>query len=204
MIPLRDVIPSRTTPYVTVGLIVVNVLVFLYELTLPERSLDEFVLYFGLVPAAFSWVAVRDVDVPARRDSSRRRQHAVPVDLRRQRRGPHGPRAVPGVLPALRRGGGAGTDGDAAGFDCRDGRRQRRDRRRDGRVLRALPALAHRHPGADLLLFPAHRGAGDLLPRHVVPAAVRQRRRLDRGGDRRRAGRRRRVLGARRRLRRLA
>ena len=58
MIPLRDVIPSRTTPYVTIGLIVVNVLVFLYESTLDERSLEAFVLYFGLVPAAFSWVAV--------------------------------------------------------------------------------------------------------------------------------------------------
>jgi len=58
VIPLRDVIPSRTTPYVTIGLIVVNVLVFLYESTLDERSLEAFVLYFGLVPAAFSWVAV--------------------------------------------------------------------------------------------------------------------------------------------------
>src|SRR5687768_16797251 len=58
VIPLRDVIPSRTTPYVTISLIVVNVLVFLYEATLDERSLEAFVLYFGLVPAAFSWVAV--------------------------------------------------------------------------------------------------------------------------------------------------
>ena len=58
MIPLRDVIPSRTTPYVTIGLIAVNALVYLYEMTLGESSLDEFILYFGLVPAAFSWVAV--------------------------------------------------------------------------------------------------------------------------------------------------
>src|SRR4029079_10677276 len=58
VIPLRDVIPSRTTPYVTIGLIVVNVLVFLYEATLDDRSLEAFVLYYGLVPAAFSWVAV--------------------------------------------------------------------------------------------------------------------------------------------------
>ena len=58
MIPLRDVIPSRTTPFVTIGLIVVNVLAFLYEMTLDERSLEAFILYFGLVPAAFAWVAV--------------------------------------------------------------------------------------------------------------------------------------------------
>ncbi len=58
MIPLRDVIPSRTTPYVTIGLIVVNALVFLYEMTLGDPTLEEFILYFGLVPAAFSWVTV--------------------------------------------------------------------------------------------------------------------------------------------------
>ena len=57
MIPLRDVIPSRTTPIVTISLIVANVLVFLYELTL-GRAVNDFTLYFGLVPAAFSWVAV--------------------------------------------------------------------------------------------------------------------------------------------------
>ena len=57
MIPLRDIIPSRTTPIVTISLIVVNVLVFLYELTL-GRAVNDFTLYFGLVPAAFSWVAV--------------------------------------------------------------------------------------------------------------------------------------------------
>ena len=56
MIPLRDVIPSRTTPYVTVGLIVLNAMVFVYELTLDDALLEEFVLYFGLIPAAFGWV----------------------------------------------------------------------------------------------------------------------------------------------------
>jgi membrane associated rhomboid family serine protease len=57
VIPLRDVIPSRTTPVVTVGIIAVNALVFLFELTLGDR-VNEFTLYFGLVPAAFSWVTV--------------------------------------------------------------------------------------------------------------------------------------------------
>src|SRR5687768_6654967 len=57
MIPLRDVIPSRTTPFVTVGLIALNTLVFLYELSLGEL-VDGFVTSFGLVPAAFSWVTV--------------------------------------------------------------------------------------------------------------------------------------------------
>src|SRR5262245_13806460 len=57
MIPLRDVIPSRTTPVVTIGIIVVNVLVFLYQLSL-GRDVDAFTIYWGLVPAAFSWVTV--------------------------------------------------------------------------------------------------------------------------------------------------
>jgi membrane associated rhomboid family serine protease len=57
MIPLRDVIPSRTTPLVTVSLIVANSLVFAYELTL-GRQVEEFTRIFGLVPADFSWVSV--------------------------------------------------------------------------------------------------------------------------------------------------
>lgn len=57
MIPLRDVIPSRTTPYVTISLIVVNALVFLYEFSLADR-VNEFIIAFGLIPAAFSWATV--------------------------------------------------------------------------------------------------------------------------------------------------
>ncbi len=57
MIPLRDVIPTRTTPYLTVTLIVLNAVVFGFELLLGD-AVNQFILYFGLVPAAFSWVAV--------------------------------------------------------------------------------------------------------------------------------------------------
>src|SRR6187549_1890468 len=57
MIPLRDVIPSRTTPVVTIVLIALNIIVFIYELSL-GRAVDAFTLYYGLVPAAFSWVNV--------------------------------------------------------------------------------------------------------------------------------------------------
>jgi membrane associated rhomboid family serine protease len=58
MIPLRDVIPSRTTPVVTISLIVLNALAFFYELMLDEETLNVFLIYWGLVPAAFSWVTV--------------------------------------------------------------------------------------------------------------------------------------------------
>jgi len=58
MIPLRDVIPSRTTPWVTMALIAVNLLAFVREVTLPAEGLEAFIATFGLIPADFSWVAV--------------------------------------------------------------------------------------------------------------------------------------------------
>jgi len=58
MFPVSDVIPSRTTPVVTIGLIAVNAIAFAIELALDERELREFVLAFGVVPAAFSWASV--------------------------------------------------------------------------------------------------------------------------------------------------
>ena len=42
MIPLRDVIPSRTTPFVTVTIIVLNAVAWIYELTLPRDALPGF------------------------------------------------------------------------------------------------------------------------------------------------------------------
>jgi membrane associated rhomboid family serine protease len=57
MIPLRDIIPSRTTPFVTIGLIALNTLAFLYQLSLGP-FVEELILYYGLIPAAFSWVTV--------------------------------------------------------------------------------------------------------------------------------------------------
>ena len=57
MIPLYDVIPSRTFPVVTIGLIVVNVLVFLFEVSLGS-SVDLFLHAYGLVPAEFSLVTL--------------------------------------------------------------------------------------------------------------------------------------------------
>ena len=58
MIPLRDVIPSRTTPGVTITLIVLNVVVYLFGVMLPEGSRDAFIISFGLIPAYFSVFSV--------------------------------------------------------------------------------------------------------------------------------------------------
>jgi membrane associated rhomboid family serine protease len=54
MIPLKDTIPRRTFPFITVLLIVTNGLVFLYQLSLPERHLEGLVYLFGLVPARYT------------------------------------------------------------------------------------------------------------------------------------------------------
>jgi membrane associated rhomboid family serine protease len=58
VIPLRDVIPSRTTPVVTIALIVLNVVVFIHELLLSPAALRHFYFTAGLVPASFSWLAL--------------------------------------------------------------------------------------------------------------------------------------------------
>jgi membrane associated rhomboid family serine protease len=55
MIPLRDVIPSRTTPYITITIIVLNTLAWLFELSLPHNVLNQFLIVYGVVPAYFSW-----------------------------------------------------------------------------------------------------------------------------------------------------
>src|SRR5918996_949537 len=53
MIPLRDIIPSRTTPYLTVTIIVMNAAAWLFELSLPREELNLFLQRFGVVPAYF-------------------------------------------------------------------------------------------------------------------------------------------------------
>ncbi|HEY6292892.1 MAG TPA: rhomboid family intramembrane serine protease [Terriglobia bacterium] len=50
MIPLRDDAPRSTTPYVTYFLIALNVLIFLYQLSLPPRPEARFEMSFGFVP----------------------------------------------------------------------------------------------------------------------------------------------------------
>ena len=56
MLPLRDTIPSRTTPVVTIALIVLNALAFLIELG-QGAGLGRFLAEYGLVPVRYHWVA---------------------------------------------------------------------------------------------------------------------------------------------------
>lgn len=57
MIPLRDTIPTRTFPGVTIALIVANVLVFLHQVSLGPRAGAAFVAAFGAVPAQITGAA---------------------------------------------------------------------------------------------------------------------------------------------------
>jgi membrane associated rhomboid family serine protease len=54
MIPIRDNVPSRTAAVVTWGLIAVNAAVFLHELALDPRQLEQFFYLYGVVPARYS------------------------------------------------------------------------------------------------------------------------------------------------------
>ena len=62
MVPLRDNNPISITPYVTFGLIAANILVFLYESSLPQQQLEGFFHVAALVPreltASFSGIPV--------------------------------------------------------------------------------------------------------------------------------------------------
>ena len=53
MIPLRDVIPSRTPPYITITIIVLNLIAWLFELSLPDDVRQAFLTVYGVVPADF-------------------------------------------------------------------------------------------------------------------------------------------------------
>ena len=72
MIPLRDDVASRSVPVVTIGLIVLNVLVYLYELSLGAGSgasagsgaAEAFVVEFGARPCQLSGSCMALDDFP--------------------------------------------------------------------------------------------------------------------------------------------
>lgn len=50
MFPINDNNPTRTTAYVTYGLIAINVLVFIYELSLTPPQLERFFQLYAVIP----------------------------------------------------------------------------------------------------------------------------------------------------------
>src|SRR5262245_66571675 len=72
MLPLKDDIASRTVPVVTVGLIAVNVVAFLYQLSLamsPDpgtaRAAHEFILEMGTIPCRLTGDCRAPTDFPS-------------------------------------------------------------------------------------------------------------------------------------------
>lgn len=55
MIPIRDKTPSHTFPFVNVGLIIINIVVFMYEVSLGQE-MAAFVDALGIKPAQFIWL----------------------------------------------------------------------------------------------------------------------------------------------------
>src|SRR5687767_9067028 len=58
MIPLRDVIPSRTFPFFTISFIVLNTIAFLYEQSLPQQALETFVHTYGAIPVRIDGLTI--------------------------------------------------------------------------------------------------------------------------------------------------
>src|SRR5207253_4553124 len=60
MFPIKDSVPSHSVPVVTRALILINFLVFFFELMLPPQSVEQIFYLFGIVPARFThpvWAA---------------------------------------------------------------------------------------------------------------------------------------------------
>jgi len=58
MFPIRDTQPSYSRPFVTVIIILINVAVFLYEITLDPYSQNNLIAHYGLVPRHFHFSAI--------------------------------------------------------------------------------------------------------------------------------------------------
>jgi membrane associated rhomboid family serine protease len=54
MIPLKDTIPHTGVPLITWILILLNGIIFIYEISIPKDILEEIFYLFGLVPARYS------------------------------------------------------------------------------------------------------------------------------------------------------
>ena len=119
MLPLFDNVPVRRSPVVTYALIAANLAVCLWELGARGSRVDHYAFYPCAVSGPCRGPAIDHLawpegaltgDVPARELGAPAREHALPLDLREQRRGRDGPRPLPRLLPRrrLRRGARAG------------------------------------------------------------------------------------------------
>ena len=160
-IPLSDDNPLRFVRYqwVTIGIIAVNVVVFILQISglglaigtslavIPSELLQVRVVA-GSARGPFDSLAVPEaldaphLHVPAHGRDPPGVEHDVPVGVRRQRRGRHGPPQVSGVLPSVRRRRRPDAGHDAARLAAAADRRERRRRRDDRRLPDPAPARA--------------------------------------------------------------
>jgi membrane associated rhomboid family serine protease len=70
VIPIRDINPRRTPPIVNVALIAVNVLFFLFELSLGEQGLQRFLMSAAFVPGKLLGDGLSPGDVPVGLESA--------------------------------------------------------------------------------------------------------------------------------------
>ncbi|NWG02820.1 MAG: rhomboid family intramembrane serine protease [Syntrophaceae bacterium] len=54
MIPLKDTIPRIGIPLITWILVLLNAIIFIFEISIPKDILEEVFYFFGLVPARYS------------------------------------------------------------------------------------------------------------------------------------------------------
>ncbi|MBA4394091.1 MAG: rhomboid family intramembrane serine protease [Desulfobacca sp.] len=60
MIPLKDDIPTQTIPLITLGIIILNIGVYIYQLSLPSDKLEIFFLSYGAIPSHLTHPFFRD------------------------------------------------------------------------------------------------------------------------------------------------
>jgi membrane associated rhomboid family serine protease len=64
MIPLKDDIPTQTIPLITVGIISLNILIYIYQLSLPAERLEGFLFRYGAIPDHLSHPFFQDRSNP--------------------------------------------------------------------------------------------------------------------------------------------
>ncbi len=55
MLPIHDENYERpAVPFIKFGLILINILVFVYQLSLPDRAMNDFIVQYSTIPADIS------------------------------------------------------------------------------------------------------------------------------------------------------
>ena len=181
MIPLagRDSVANHALRHRS-PIIVVNAVAWLFEISLPHDGAQRVPDDLRRGAGRFQPADAHHVDVPARRLVARHRQHVVPVDLRRQRRGP------PSATAASSSSTCSAESPAALGQIAIDPISTLPTIGASGAIAGVMGAYFVLYPRSRVLtLIPHlpvrdHRGARDLPARLLVPDAARQRGR-DRG-----------------------